>query len=62
MSYVVVLPNNSYKPFTNTAWVSAGLVNYKKNDCIREENVLQLSLVTHIKYFIHGINVNIIVQ
>jgi hypothetical protein len=30
MRYVVVLPNNSYKPFTNTAWVSAGLVNYKK--------------------------------
>jgi hypothetical protein len=24
------LPNNSYKPITNTAWVRAGFVNYKK--------------------------------
>jgi hypothetical protein len=25
MSYVVELPNNSYKPITNTAWVRARL-------------------------------------
>jgi hypothetical protein len=30
MSYVVGLPNNSYKPNTNTAWVYDGFVNYKK--------------------------------
>ena len=33
MSYVVG-SNNSYKPITNTAWVQAGFVNYKKG-CIR---------------------------
>jgi hypothetical protein len=25
-----VLPNKSYKPITNTAWVHTGFVNYKK--------------------------------
>ena len=30
MSWVVGLPNNSYKPITNMAWVCAGFVNYKK--------------------------------
>jgi hypothetical protein len=30
MSYVVGLPNNSYKPITNTVWVRARFVNYKK--------------------------------
>jgi hypothetical protein len=34
MSYVVTLPNNSYKPDTNTAWVCDGFVNYKKR-CTR---------------------------
>jgi hypothetical protein len=31
---VVGLPNNSYKPITNTAWVRAGFVNYTKG-CTR---------------------------
>ena len=30
MSQVVGLPNNSYKPITNTAWVWPGFVNCKK--------------------------------
>ena len=30
MDYVVGLPNNSYKPITNTVWVRARFVNYKK--------------------------------
>ena len=30
MSYVVGLPNNSYKPITNTAWVSARLYKLQK--------------------------------
>jgi hypothetical protein len=30
MSKVVELLNNSYKPITNTAWVRARFVNYKK--------------------------------
>jgi hypothetical protein len=34
MSEVVGLPNNSYKPITNMAWVHAQFVNYKKR-CTR---------------------------
>ena len=34
MSQVVGLPNNSYKPITNTAWIAPGFVNYKK-ECTR---------------------------
>ena len=34
MSEVVGLPNNSYKPITNMAWVRAQFVNYKKR-CTR---------------------------
>ena len=30
MSYVVGLPNNSYKSITNTAWVRAGLCRLQK--------------------------------
>ena len=30
MSYVVELPNNSYKPITNAAWVRARLCKLKK--------------------------------
>jgi hypothetical protein len=36
MSWLVGLPNNSYKPINNTAWVRARLVNYKK-ECTRLE-------------------------
>jgi hypothetical protein len=31
---IVGLPNNSYKPITNMAWVGCGFVNYKKG-CTR---------------------------
>jgi len=34
MSLVVVLPNNSYKPITNTAWVRARLCKLQKG-CTR---------------------------
>ena len=34
MNQLVGSPNNSYKPITNTAWVRAGFVNYKKG-CTR---------------------------
>jgi hypothetical protein len=34
MSYVVGLPNNSYKPITNTAWVRARLCKLQKR-CTR---------------------------
>ena len=34
MSYVVGLPNNSYKPITNTAWVRARLCKLQKG-CTR---------------------------
>jgi hypothetical protein len=34
MSYVVGLPNNSYKPMTNTAWVRARLCKLQKG-CTR---------------------------
>jgi hypothetical protein len=34
MSFVVGLPNNSYKPITNTAWVSARLCKLQKR-CTR---------------------------
>ena len=30
MSWVIGLPNKSYKPITNTAWVRTRFVNYKK--------------------------------
>jgi hypothetical protein len=32
MSYVVRLPNNSYKPITNTAWVCARLCKLQKRE------------------------------
>jgi hypothetical protein len=34
MSWVVGLPNNSYKPITNTAWVRARICKLQKG-CIR---------------------------
>ena len=34
MSKVVGLPNNSYKPITNRAWVRPGFVNYN-NGCTK---------------------------
>ena len=34
MSYVVGLPNNSYKPITNTAWVRARICKLQKNGAL----------------------------
>jgi hypothetical protein len=34
MSYVVGLPNNSYKPITNTAWVRARLCKLQKKSAL----------------------------
>jgi len=49
------LPNNSYKPITNTAWVRARVVNYKKG-CTRlaaaSDKVYQL--VAHGRWFSPG--------
>ena len=55
VSQVVGLPNNSYKPITNTAWVSPGFVNYKKG-CTRiaaaRDKVYQL--LAHGRWFSPG--------
>ena len=55
MSQVVVLPNNSYKPITNTAWVSARLCKLQKG-CIRlpaaSDQVYQL--LAHGRWFSPG--------
>ena len=55
MSYVVRLPNNSYKPITNMAWVRTRLVNYKKG-CTRlaatSDKVYQL--LAHDRWFSLG--------
>ena len=55
MSYVVGLPNNSYKPITNMLWVRAGFVNHKK-ECTRltaaSDKVYQL--LAHGRWFSPG--------
>jgi hypothetical protein len=55
MSYVVGLPNNSYKPITNMPWVRAGFVNHKK-ECTRltaaSDKVYQL--LAHGRWFSPG--------
>ena len=44
MSYVVGLPNNSYnKPITNTVWVRARFVNYKKGALNSQQQVIKLT-------------------
>jgi hypothetical protein len=52
MSYVVGLPNNSYKPITNTAWVRARLCKLQKG-CTRlaaaSDKVYQL--LVHSRWF-----------
>jgi hypothetical protein len=56
MSEVVGLPNNSYKPITNTAWVRARLCKLQKG-CIRiavaSDKVYQL--LAHERWFSSGI-------
>ena len=55
MSYVVGLPNNSYKPTTNTAWVLSRLCKLKKG-CTRltaaSDKVYQL--LAHGRWFSPG--------
>ncbi len=41
MSQVVGLPNNSYKPITNTSWVRARFVNYKKGALDSQPEVIK---------------------
>jgi hypothetical protein len=56
MSEVVGLPSNSYKPMTNTAWVSTRLCKLQKG-CTRLaaacDNVYQL--LVHDRWFSPGI-------
>ena len=51
MSEVLGLPNNPYKPITNTAWVRARFVNYKKR-CTASDKVYQL--LAHGRWFSPG--------
>ena len=57
MSEVVRLPNNSYKPITNMAWVRARFVNYKKG-CTRlaaaNDKVYQSNWLAHGQWFSPG--------
>ena len=43
MSYAVGLPNNLCKPITNTAWVRAGYVNYKKGPLDSQSQVIKFT-------------------
>jgi hypothetical protein len=55
MNWVVGLPNNSYKPITNTAWIRASLCKLQKG-CTRvavaSDNVHQL--LAHGRWFSPG--------
>ena len=55
MSYVVELPNNSYKPITNTAWVSARLCKLQKG-CTRLASASDkdYQLLAHGRWFSPG--------
>ena len=55
MGYVVGLPNNSYKPFTNTTWVRAQLCKLEKG-CTRLEvaSVKVYQLLAHGRWFSPG--------
>ena len=56
MSQVVGLPNNSYKPITNTAWVHTQLCKLQKKRCTRlaatSDQVYQL--LAHGRWFSPG--------
>jgi hypothetical protein len=43
MSWVVGLPNNSYKPITNTRGFAFGFVNYKKGALDSQPQVIKLT-------------------
>jgi hypothetical protein len=49
MSLVVGLPNNSYKPITNTAWVRTRLCNLQKRVHSTRDKVVQL--LAHGRWF-----------
>ena len=50
MSWVVGLPNNSYKPITNTAWVRARLCKLQKG-CMRlQPQVKFISLTKTVRH------------
>ena len=55
MSQVVGLPNNSYKPITNTAWVRARLCKLQKG-CTRlaASSDKAYQLLAHIRWFSPG--------
>ena len=55
MSYVVGLPNNSYKPITNTAWVRARLCKLQKR-CTRltTASAKVYQLLAHGRWFSPG--------
>jgi hypothetical protein len=55
MSYVVGLPNNSYKPMTNTAWVRARLCELQKKctpPAVTSDKVYQL--LANVRWFSPG--------
>jgi hypothetical protein len=45
---VVGLPENSYKPIPNTAWVRAGFVNSKKGALDSPQQVIKFTSYLHI--------------
>ena len=51
MSWVVELPNNSYKPITNTAWVRARLCKLQKR--VHSSNKVY-QLLAHGRWFSPG--------
>ena len=49
------LPNNSYKPITNTAWVRAGFVNYQKGRTrLAAASDKAYQLLAHSRWFSSG--------
>ena len=63
MSQVVGLPNNSYKPITNTAWVRVRFLNYKKwctRLAVASDEVYQL--LVHGRWFSPGTQVSFTIK
>ena len=53
MSWLVGLPNNSYKPITNTAWVRDQLCKLQKG-CTRLASDKVYQLPAHVRWFSPG--------
>jgi hypothetical protein len=53
MGYVVGLPDNSYKPITNTAWLRVQLCNLQKG-CTRLTTDKAFQLLAHGRWFSTG--------